>query len=369
MQEVNRPNGRERFGRFLNITSFVHTQLARDKKAVKDWGIQADQQIGASRFFLIYGPAYFLDRFTPEQLREMRFFELITKFAFYVGVIGDDILDNYGKVFTTAELDQKLEQAKQDNKPILLKSEEFLSRGITSKQLSSPSRLLTPSMAGLDKIQLINQFMHEALDDNGLIGNMPLSPEEVQNLKSSFIHGFNFNFETYLLERKIVENKGFKNLTVDDWQSIANTKAAQAFTSFKGVFSFFSRSEKQLEQIVSIGEPFMMLAMYADDVKDLEIDWGKQPNIVSIIAKQYYPKEYAVLADALDSGANFYGVKGNLKLTKLIPHTLLYWKHLYFDQLRKSQNTTVSLFPSVVLNFSSIASRRLKGASMRDLPR
>lgn len=224
-------------------------------------------------------------------------------------------------------------------------------------------------MIGVDKVQLINKFMNDVLDDNGLINNLPLSSEERQGLKSSFIHGFNFNFETYLLERKMVEDKGFQNLTVDDWQSIANTKAAQAFTSFKGVFSFFSRSEKQLQQIVSVGKPFMMLAMYADDVKDLEIDWGRQPNIVSIIAKQYYPSEYAVLAEALDNGVNFYGIKGNLKLTKLIPHTLLYWKHLYFDQLKKAQETTVSLLPSVILNFTSIVSRRLKGASMKDLPR
>lgn len=369
MQEIERPNTTERFGRFLNIAKFVRTQSAHGKKAIASWGIQPDLQIGATRFFLIYMPAYFLNRFTPEQLREMRFFELLTKFVFYVGVIGDDILDNYGKVFTTAELNQKLEQAKQDDRYVSLTSEEFLSRGITPDQLSSPSRLLTSNMVGVDKVQLINQFMHEVLDDNGLIQNMPLSSEEIQRLKSSFIHGFNFNFETYLLERKMVEDKGFKNLTVGDWQSIANTKAAQAFTSFKGVFSFFSRSEKQLQQIISTGEPFMMLAMYADDIKDLEIDWGRQPNIVSIIAREYYPNEYAVLAEALDNGVNFYGIKGNIKLTKLIPHTLLFWKHLYFDQLRKTQETTVSLLPSVVLNFTSIVSRRLKGASMKDLPR
>lgn len=369
MREVERPSVAERLGRSLSIANFVRTQSARDKNEIISWGIQPNLQIGGTRFFLVYAPAYFLDRFTPEELREMRFFELMTKFMFYVGVIGDDILDNYGKVFATVELDQKLEQARQDNRHVLLTSEEFISRGITSEQLSSPSRLLTQSMAGVDKVHLINQFMHEVLDNGGLIGDMPLSREEIRKLKSSFIHGFNFNFETYLLERKMVEEKGFKNLTVDDWQTIANTKAAQAFTSFEGVFSFFSRSEKQLKQILSTGEPFMMLAMYADDVKDLEIDWGRQPNIVSIIAKQYYPNEYTALANALDNGVNFYGVKGNLKLTKLIPHTLLYWKRLYFDQLKKAQETTVSLLPSVALNFASIASRRLKGSSRKDLPR
>lgn len=369
MQEIDRPNATERFGRFLNIAKFVRTQSVQDKEAIAGWGIKSDQQIGATRFFLIYAPAYFLDRFTPEELRKMRFFELVTKFVFYVGVVGDDILDNYGKVFTTAELDQKLEQARRDNRHVSLTSEEFLSRGITSEQLSSPSRLLTPSMAGVDKVQLINQFMDETLGDNGLIDNMSLSVEEIQKLKSNFIHGFNFNFETYLLERKMVEDKGFKNLTVDDWQSIANTKAAQVFTSFKGIFSLFSRSEKQVEQIISAGEPFMMLAMYADDVKDLEIDWGRQPNIVSIIAKQHYPSEYAALTNALDNGVKFYGVKGNFRLAKLIPHTLLYWRRLYFDQLKKAQETTVSLLPSAALNFTSIVSRRLKGASVKDLPR
>lgn len=369
MQEIDRPKATERFGRFLNIANFVRTQSARDKEAIASWGIRPDLQVGATRLFLIYAPAYFLDRFNTEELREMRFFELITKFVFYVGVIGDDILDNYGKVFTTVELSQKLEQAKQDNRHVLLTSEEFLSRGITSEQLSSPSRLLTSDMIGVDKVQLINKFMHDALDDNGLINNMPLSSEERQRLKYSFIHGFNFNFETYLLERKMVEDKGLENLTVDDWQAIANIKAAQALTSFKGVFSFFSRSEKQLQQIISAGEPFMMLAMYADDIKDLEIDWRRQPNVVSIIAKEFYPSEYAVLAEALQSGVNFYGIKGNFKLTKLIPHTLLHWRRLYFDQLRKAQETTVSLLPSVVLNFTSIASRRLRGTSMKDLPR
>lgn len=369
MREIDRPNVTERFGRFLHMVNFVRTQSARDKEAIASWGIQSDQQIGATRFFLVYAPAYFLDRFNPEELRKMRFFELMTKFVFYVGVIGDDILDNYGKAFTTVELDHKLEQAKQDNRPILLTSEEFLSRGITSEQLFSPARLLTPSMAGVNKIQLINQFMHEALDDNGLIDNMPLSPEEIQKLKTSFVHGFNFNFETYLLERKMVEDKGFKDLTVDDWQSNAKLKAVQAFTSFNEVFSLFARSEEQLKQLISAGEPFMMLAMYADDVKDLEIDWGRQPNIVSIIARQHYPSEYSALANALDSGINFYGVKGNLKLTKLTPRTLLHWKHLYFDQLKKAQETTISLFPSVLLNFTSIASRRLRGSSRKDLPR
>ena len=369
MQEIERPNATEKFRRFLNIAKFVRAQSARDKEAIESWGIQTDQQIGATRSFLIYAPAYFLDRFSPEELRKMRFFELVTKFVFYVGVVGDDILDNYGKAFTTVELNQKLDEAKQSNSYILLTSEEFLSRGITSEQLSSPSRLLKPSMIGVDKVQLINKFMHDALDDNGLIDNMPLSSEEIHKLKSSFIHGFNFNFETYLLERKMVEDKGFQNLNIDDWQTIANAKAAKAFASFKGVFSFFSHSEKQLEQIISVGEPFMMLAMYADDVKDLEIDWRRQPNIVSIIAKQYYPSEYAVLTEALDNDVNFYGIKGNLKLIKLIPHTLSYWRRLYFDQLNKAQETTVSLFPSVVLNFSSIVSRRLRGSSMKNLPK
>lgn len=133
MQEIEKLNVAERFGRFLNIAKFIHIQSAHDKKAIMSWGIQPDLQIGATRFFLIYAPAYFLDRFKPEELREMRFFELVTKFIFYVGVIGDDILDNYGKVFTTVELGQKLEQAKEDNRPILLTSEEFLSRGITSE--------------------------------------------------------------------------------------------------------------------------------------------------------------------------------------------------------------------------------------------
>ncbi|KKQ35207.1 MAG: hypothetical protein US51_C0012G0004 [Microgenomates group bacterium GW2011_GWA2_37_6] len=94
MGNIERPQFVDKLRQSFDMISLVRTQSSLDKKAVIGWGIDPNLQPGGTRFLLTYIPAYFLDRFSTEELREMRFFESLTKFVFYVITIGDDLLDN-----------------------------------------------------------------------------------------------------------------------------------------------------------------------------------------------------------------------------------------------------------------------------------
>ena len=280
--------------------------------------------------------------------RDIGFEKLMLSWFQYVR-IGDTILDKYGKLFSTGELEEMLGSG--DTFPII-PDKSLAEKGVSDEELRILDAKTLFKNDHRNRAKIVEGFSRQA---DHLIANMPLTLIQKKRIKEILVGDSKNAFASYVLERKY----GLYP-TVEETLEIIEAKCFVApAVSLREVFSEHSSPEEtaQYEKLLLY---FSMYAQMLDDYNDLEEDYGAQPNFVLSIAKQYYPDEFIKLEDFLKGGKIFGGINGGVTLIRIAPRTNRRWLafvNQYFGKM-VMQKPVFSVFAASYRAFRLFDNRR-----------
>lgn len=270
-------------------------------------------------------------------------------------LVGDAILDEYGPILPPSSLQESL--AEFDRTGVL--RIVFGGSGPSLAELTSLPHSLAVKGDCRDRLALVNDF-HLRIDE--LLSQRVADPLRRQSIRTALNEATRNMFLSYVIERRI----GL-HASIDQMMELLSARTDAS--AMVDVASLMAGRQAKGESL-ACGRRFLRTAVLClqiiDEIKDVQADYEKQPNLVVSLATHTYPKEGRRIERGLEAG-RLGGWFGKITLLMLAPKTVLRAASLFFKhmlELGRLHPSSATICLVVYLSFALLRSDGSRGASM-----